>query len=294
MNASTLGERLRGWAFRKSSVKALLMIGSRARGGGSIGSSDVGSDWDFQVVSDDVAAFRDAGWMMRENIGVPLAYIVRMGRLGSVSKVSVVFKDGELDLVIIPASLLWLSGALSRLGIVEHFPRASVALRNLGAVWKGGVYVVKGDLCVRSVIDAVGKMSNVGRLDDRDICALANGFICDYVSAKRKLQRGELVAAQRWLHVHLAEVNFQLLHEWRQRVGVTSFPDARRVEVVLSKEELNLIEVSVTPNEASLSVAIEKCADSCVDLLGKLVGSQWSWPELPSSLSRKQFRDDVL
>lgn len=270
------------------------MIGSRTRGLAAIGSFDVGSDWDFQVVSDDVDAFRDGSWMVHENIGVPLVYIVRMGRLGSVSKVSVVLEEGELDLVIIPSFLFRLVATLCRLGVVGYFPRASIALRNLGAVWKGGVNIIKGDLYVSSFVEAMRRVANVGRLDDRDVCALANGFVCDYVSAKRKLQRGEMVAAQRWMHVHLAEVNFQLLHEWRQRVGVATFPDARRVELVLSDKELELVKIVSSPNEASLSLALEKCADSCVELVGKLVGQEWSWPELPSPLSRKQFRDDVL
>ena len=280
--------------MRSASVKALLLIGSRARTGVSIGGSDIGSDWDFQVVSDDVGAFMDSGWLMREDIGEPLAYIARMARLGSVHKVSAVFEDGELDLVIIPAIWLHVSSALFRLNVVDYFPTASVALRNLGAVWKGGVNVIKGGASVRFLIASVESLANAGRLDDRQVCDLANGFVCDYVSAKRKLQRGEMVAVQRWLHVYLAEVNFKLLHEWRQRVGVDSFPDARRVEIVLDLEEMDAIRIVAAPSEASLSSALDKCADTCVDLVRRLVGTKWSWPELPSALSRKQFRDDVL
>jgi len=219
---------------------------------------------------------------------------MRAGRLNSVKKVTAVFEEGELDLVIIPYRQFRMVALIVRLGLMNFFPKSSSSLRNLAAVWKGGVVVLKGDFRVTLLIDAMKAKINSGRLDDEEVCALANGFVCDYVSAKRKLARGEILAAQRWLHFHLAEVNFQLLHEWRQRRGLLSFPDARRTESLLSKREMKLVEVKAIPNEISVSMALEECASACVELMGKLVGSKWSWPELPSALSRKQFRDDVL
>ena len=71
------------------------------------------------------------------------------------------------------------------------------------------------------------------RLDDETVVGIAARFVCDYLSALQKIDRGELLAAQRWLHHYLAEANFNLLHELKERRGEKSYHVARRIEQVI-------------------------------------------------------------
>jgi hypothetical protein len=103
--------------------------------------------------------------------------------------------------------------------------------------------------------------------------------VCDYVSTHRKLQRGELLAAQRWLHHQLAEANFRLAHELRLRRGQTSFPDARRIER-LSNVALEDVTVSAYPKAADLRKAVEAAANGHRRLMTALLGDKWRWPDL--------------
>ena len=100
----------------------------------------------------------------------------------------------------------------------------------------------------------------------------------------RKIARGELVAAQRWLHAQLAETNFRLLHEVRRRRGQASFPDARRLELLATAEELGSVRIEATLEEGSLRAAAGQSATGCAALVRALVGDAWRWPELPSGL----------
>ncbi len=270
------------------------MIGSRSRQKGDYGACDEGSDWDFQLVTGELERFRDRKWMSEAEIGTPSSYVLRRGRLGSVSKVSIVCEDGEMDLVLIPSNAFRLLRLVARCGLATFIPRAADAIRDLGVVWQGGVIVFKGSPQVERLIKLAVGSAGAARLDDEAVCAIANGFVCDYVSAKRKLQRGEILAAQRWLHVHLAEAKFQLLHELRLRRGMVSFQDARRLEVILGYDELRLVKVEAHANKVEIGRALDRSADACAELVLALVGPKWSWPQLPSSLSREEFRDDVL
>jgi hypothetical protein len=111
------------------------------------------------------------------------------------------------------------------------------------------------------------------------VCLLAEAFVCDYVFTRRKVQRGELCAAQRWLHHQLAETNFRLLHELRLRCGKTSFPDARRLEQ-LEDPLGGGATVAAVPTAASLHVALEVAAGTHRQLITALVGAAWRWPDL--------------
>ena len=111
---------------------------------------------------------------------------------------------------------------------------------------------------------------------------LADGFVCDYLWTIRKIERGELLAAQRMLHRSLAETNIRLLHEIKLRKGQLTFPEGRRAEFVLNGNELSALIVSTTPERVALRSAVHKSAGTCRDLMRDLVGNAWHWPELPA------------
>jgi hypothetical protein len=103
--------------------------------------------------------------------------------------------------------------------------------------------------------------------------------VCDYVSTLRKIQRGELLAARRWIHHQLLETLFRLIHELRLRRGLPSLPDARRIEFI-NEPLVRDLSIDVLLVRESLLVATEKMAVLCRDILRALVADRWLWPDL--------------
>jgi hypothetical protein len=118
------------------------------------------------------------------------------------------------------------------------------------------------------------------RLSDNGVQELAEGFVCDYIWSIRKVTRGELRTVQRMLFQEMAEVNFKLLHELKQRRGERTFTKARRIERVASPEELALVSVEAPLEAAALREALEKSAAGCRELVRQLVGDKWRWPDV--------------
>lgn len=155
---------------------------------------------------------------------------------------------------------------------------ASAALIDLATVLRGGYRFSKGERAWGPFYARVARAHSAARLTDADVIRLAEGFVCDYVSTRRKLARGEVRAAQRWLHHYLAETNFRLLQEVRQRMGIPAHPDARRLEQICTEDELDAVTVAAAPRSDSLSAAVEKSAYTCRLLVQKLVDENWHWP----------------
>jgi hypothetical protein len=260
------------------------MIGSRARRAGTVGSADPCSDWDFQVITDEPRLFASKEWAVHAGLSKPSVYVIRRGRLGTMNKLSAIFPGGELDLVLIPSHYLRLARRLFRLGLLPLFPAVHRAIAELNMILLSGYRLVKGADGWQRFFQQIISEVAPRRMNDIEICALAEGYICDYVSTHRKIATGELLAAQRWLHVQLAETNYQLFHELKLRGNELSFPDARRIEKLWGPTSYQQLIVSAIPEKVSLFNAVERSAETCRALMASLVGSQWHWPELPPPL----------
>jgi hypothetical protein len=276
-----IGERFEQWARSEPSIVGLVAIGSRVRAAQQAGAADENSDFDFQVIITDSATFEHPSWLDAAGLGRPAAHAARAGRLGSARKITVVFTDGELDLVLIPAWRLRLAGWLLRFRLTERIAVVKGALAGLSTVLHDGYVFRKGEQDWGALYSRISSTFLTAPLDDDEVRALAEGFVCDYVSTHRKIARGEYLAAQRWLHVQLAETNFRLAHELRMRRGASSFPDARRLEFLL-ESNLDALTVSAAPDAQSLQAAADKAAATCRMLVRQLVGDAWRWPELPA------------
>jgi len=278
VSAPNPGSELMRWAQGEPTVRAAILIGSQAREGKDVGGADEHSDWDFQLIVRRPTLFADRAWTAALGCGPVLAYVVREGRLGSAEKVSLLFAGGEIDLVIIPARRLALARALGRVGLATRIRSLRAGLGDLALVLRAGYRFVKGEAEWGSFYRQVVSDVAPPRLADGQVRGLAEGFVCDYVSTLRKIDRGEFLAAQRWLHHQLAETNFRLAHERRQRQGLPSFPDARRIER-LSADAAKLT-VTAMPDAASLRAAVEKARATHIELVAALVGDLWRWPDL--------------
>jgi hypothetical protein len=275
-----LGDMFVRWAQQERSIRAVVIIGSRAREKGTNASSDGGSDWDFQLVTTRPGLFATGAWTASARLSKPLIYVAREGRLGRITKVTGVFTSGEIDLILLPLNGLRLGKWLLNLRLLRYFPTASRRLAELAMVLGPGYRLLKGSHGWRRFFHKIAFEITPQRLNNWDICRIADGYVSDYISTRRKITRGELLAAQRWLHCHLAETNFRLHHELKLRRNQPSYPDARRIEALGRDCWLEAVTVSVLLNAESLSDAVERSAQGCRDLMDALVGSQWRWPDL--------------
>jgi hypothetical protein len=278
VNTFRIGERVEEWARRQDHVELLVAIGSRVRAPGAVGAADDRSDWDYQIASSRPEILDRSAWLSALGVEVH-AYAVRIGRLGSSAKISVVTDRGELDLVILPAEALRvLTTAMSR-PASSWPPQLLPALTDLATVLAGGFRVLKGEAAYGPLLARIARKVPVTRLDDAAVRLEAEGFVCDYVSTWRKVERGEWIAAQRWLHHQLAETNLRLLHELRLRRGGASFPDGRRLER-LAEPLADELTIRATPDAESLRAALPRCADAHRRLVEALLGDTWRWPDL--------------
>lgn len=275
-----LAERIAQWAAGERTVKGVALIGSRARPADDVlWRSDAQSDWDFHVITSKPDLFSRPGWTA--GLGVRLRhYSVRRAAISGVPKVGAIFDGAEADFVVIPVGRFH--------GVRRHFQsggdqptaRAKQMMHDLAVVVRPGWRFLKDgggwDDFYRATVNAVADP----RLEEAEVRSLADAFVCDAVWTRRKIERGELLAAQRMLHRALAETNFRLLHEWRLRRHERSFPEARRIERVAPAAELAALTVSARVNAEELAAALEKSSATCRKLVRSLVGEAWRWPEL--------------
>lgn len=275
-----LGERIAKWAAGEPSIKGLALIGSRARPvEDELWRADAQSDWDFHVITSKPDLFSNAAWTANVDARL-LHYSVRRAAIGGIPKVGAIFEGAEADFVIIPTKKF--------LPVRRHLltggdrPTAAVrqTMHDLAIIARPGWRFLKDaggwDDFYRATVKAVSDP----RLSDEEVRRLADGFVFDAVWTTRKIERGELLAAQRMLHRSLAETNFRLLHELRLRRGERSFPEARRAERVLGGDVLAAISLSARLDAMELRAALEKVSATCRELVRALAGDSWRWPQL--------------
>ena len=277
VRSGTLGEKVAAWAATEPSVQALVLFGSRVRAADEkVWAADAQSDWDFAVIGSQAKLFADARWA--HGLGLPIkAYAVRTAQIGGVPKIAVVFVGAEADFVIQPAGRLRLARGAMALGLHRRAGRLQRTLQDLAVVIRPGWKFLKGgeawEPFYRRVVDEVPDP----RLTEAEARMLAEGFVCDVIWTHHKIERGELLAAQRMIHRSLAEINFRLLHELRLRRGERSFPEARRIERVGQSTEIASVAVVATPDAVALREAANKCSATLRDLM-RALAPDWRWP----------------
>lgn len=272
---------LTAWAAQEPSVQALVLIGSRVRASGdTVWQADAQSDWDFQIITTRPELLTDARWLQAlPGIDVRV-YATRGARLGDVPKVAAVLAGAEADFVVLPATRLEPLRTAAARG--EHHEAGNVRrdLQAIGVVVRPGWRFLKDTSDWETFYQKIVAEVPDPRVENAAACGLADGFVCDFIWAQRKLARGERIAAQRMLHRELAEVNFRLLHELKLRRGERSFPEGRRIERVATPAELTSVAVSATLDEAALREALDQGAATLRRLMGALVGNDWRWPDV--------------
>jgi hypothetical protein len=281
MEAPDLTAAVTWWAHRTDAVPAAVLIGSRQQTGSDpVFSPDSASDWDIQLITTRPGLFRDARWVRDLGFDHVIAYAIRKSLWGGGFKVNLVLPGAEADLLVTPASSLrrlrWLTAA----GFHRRAGWTQRCLQAHAMIVRSGWRFLKGGRELESFYRrAVAQMPDP-RLDDSAVRQLAVGFFCDYLWAVRKIERGELLAAQRMLHRELAEVNFRLLHELKRRRGERTFWDARRLERVATDAELAALTIHAHCTGPALRAAVEQAASTCETWVGELLGAPWKHPRV--------------
>lgn len=264
------------WSEGERAIAAVVLFGSRARE--TMAAADAWSDLDVQVVTSNPELFATREWTAVFAGRELWAYVIRPAS-GGVKKVTAVFRPGqELDVVVVPAPKMRAARVAVGLGLHRRVPAVARALNEMATVLRSGHRVLKGGSGWAAFYARVVGEVRGTRLDDDEVRALAEEFFCDWLWVKQKVERGELVAAQRVLHRSLVEINVRLLHECRLRAGAVSFREARRVERIVTPEQLAGIAIEARLEAASLGVAADKCAATCRELVSGLIGGVWRWP----------------
>lgn len=268
------------WAKDEPTVSGLVLIGSRVRETrDAVWRADAQSDWDFQVIAKRPELFANNAWLKSAGVE-PDVYAVRRAAIGGVPKVALLAQGVEADFVIVPQRSLRMAQWAIGFGWHHRSEKLRRAMQDLAVVIRPGWRFLKGGETwgglYRQVVSEVGDP----RLSDEEARAMAESFVCDVVWARRKIERGELVAAQRMLHRTLVETNLRLLHELKLRRGERSFPEGRRIERVAEPDELQSVAVSSRLVREELARAVDQCAATMRALMRDLVGAAWRWPEL--------------
>lgn len=285
MKFSGIAEKVVEWALEDRSTIALVLIGSRARVALNVGVANLDSDWDFQLITKEPLRFCDGDGMNVLRGVVGARYIYRPARLGHVAKGTIISEEGCVDLVIIPHRRILLLRMLWSCGLYKMSGSALGASESLAAVLKGGYLFIKGGKAWGRFFKRLQEMERLTALNEQRICALADCFYVDYIATCNKIRNGELLAAQRWLHCNLAEINFRLLQEINQRAGLPSFPDARRIEAYCESALLGAVTVCARPTVAELNDAVAQCAAAHRMLIHRLIGERWRWPDTPITVA---------
>jgi hypothetical protein len=278
---SDFGKVIQNWAEGQSTVTGLVLIGSRQRSPEELlDGADAQSDWDFHIITSCPSMFADREWT-RELADMRLqAYASRPAVIGGVPKVNAIFAEGDADFIVIPEGTLRKIKFRALLRLYQRDGWTRRRLQDIAEVIRPGWKFLKGEeQWGRLYRKAVSEVTDP-HFDDAALRRLAEGFVCDYVWALRKIARGELRAVQRILHRELAETNFQLLHELKQRRGERTFTKARRIERIAGPMDLDRVTVDSRLEAFALQTALQKSAESFRYLMRALVGETWHWPDV--------------
>lgn len=276
----SLQESLIEWVKKSKDVKIATIFGSQARTlQKELHGADRWSDIDIEIVTTSPSSYVNRDWTKLIQGQQTYAYAVRPV-FGGVQKVTALFSGGEVDFIIISYWRLLIGRLFFRLGLHRYIKAISKSLGEFALVMSFGHKVVKGSASWEQFYADVIKGVQLAHLTDAEAISLADGAYVDGVSVLAKVNRGELVAAQRWFHRSIIETNLRLLHELRLRKGLVSYPDGRRIEQLLSEYEISDVKFEIRLNESELRASVLMAIKSTRRLLIELTGITPPWPSL--------------
>jgi hypothetical protein len=247
-----------------------VLFGSRVRAAGTPAAHDQWSDIDLHLVVDSVERVASEDWAQRFPQHTFCLQVLRLAT-GGTRKLTVMFAEGEMDLVLVRIGQMRLAAWAMRLGLHRRLRSAASALNTFATIMSGGYRFLKGEAQWGRLYARVSAEMPGYRVNDDGARQFADSFLCDLLWVLQKLERGELVAAQRMLHKALHETNVVLMHELRLRKKLPTFQQARRVEQLCSPSELALLQVSARLDRWELAAAAWRAGENLETVMSELV-----------------------
>lgn len=276
----TLLDAVLGHIRDSDAVRVATLFGSQARRMlGAAHQADKWSDIDLQVLAPRPADFATFEWV-RSVPGHRANVCAQRPVFGGVFKQTILYDAGELDLVILPYRRMRLGRCLFRLGLHERIGVVRRGLTNFADIMRFEHVVVKGGQGWETFYRDVSRsMPRLG-LTNEEARAAADVAYVDAVCVLGRIDRGELVSAQRILHQSVVETNIRLLYESRERRGLQAYHRARRAEAILPAEELSWIRADVPLQPDALAACTRGLIDGTRKLTAMLTGETPDWPPL--------------
>ena len=268
------------WLPGCADIPSAVLFGSLAREAGHPAVADQWSDVDLHLIVKSRRSVENIAWKsVFDDLNLEISAV--RAATGQARKVTLVFAEGEADLVLIPQSHMRIARIGMRLGLHRRNGPLADALNAMATIMGGGYRFLKGECQWAPFYHRVVTEMPGVRIDDREARRLADVFLCDLLWVLKKNQRGEGVAALRVLHRSLIETNIILLHELRLRRRQPTFQQARRVEKLLRPDERNAVAVSARLETDDLRRAAFSALAGLQFVMQRLVPA---W-EIPSSIA---------
>lgn len=275
---SELLSQLVKWLQGEATVEAAVLYGSSARAPGELAAADCWSDFDLHIITSSANRFELIDWgRVMPDQGFCLQSV--RPAAGGVRKARVLFAAGAVEMVLMPARKMRLARFAVTCGLHRKFTFLQDGLNVLATGLRSGYRFLKGEKSWgKFYAQVVTEMPGI-RVGENETIQLADGFIFDMLTGLQRLDRGELVAAQRVLQRLLVETNFILTRELRLRRGlpVPSFEPGRRVEALLSPSELGWVRAEARLDKEELNRAMWRAFEGLQALMHELTPA-WVTP----------------
>lgn len=273
---SSLLAAITQWLQNEPSVKSAVLFGSAARATGDFGQSGTWTDFDLHVATTAAERIEKMDWS-RALPGQELCLKVGKSATGGVRKVALLFKSGEIEMVLVPVGQLKLVRFALNSGLYRRVRVMTLALNEISTCVRTGYRFLKGEREWGEFYRRVATEMAGVRVSNAEAVSLADLSLREMLWLLGKLETGELLAAQYILHRQLSETNFRLLRELRLRRGqpLPSFALGRRVEQLLPPDELALVRIDARPEKEDLRRATWQAFDGLVAFMRELV-PEWS------------------
>ena len=267
------------WINSEDLIISAVLFGSTANKLSEVTLADKWSDIDIHIITSSAEKLESINWALALPRETFCHQAIRPAT-GGVRKISVIFASGQLDLVLIPVTQLYFAKLGMAFGFHRRPGRLQVALNEIYVSIQAGYHFIKGDRSWGAFYSRIfAEMAGV-RLTNSEIINLAGVFLCDMLWTLQKIDRGELTAAQRTLHVSLADINFRLVRELllRDQRKLPSYGLGRHLETLLIPAELPWVQINSQLNKVDLRCATWRLADGLTQLM-KLLCPSWFIPE---------------
>lgn len=266
------------WVRNEGAIESAVLYGSNGNLRSRQHCSDEFSDIDLHIIVEKPRQIYESIW---SNVipGHGFYLCTRQPATGGTTKVTVLFSSGQIDLVIVSKTQMRLVRWALRYKLHRKLKVIQNALNEMATSMRCGYHFIKGANRWGDVYQRVVQEMPGVRLTDSAICELADLFLVNMLLAVKRMNRGELIAAQYAIHRHLVETNLRFVRELRLRRGLPlpSFGLARHAEHLLTPAELSWIRINARLGRVEQTEAMRSAFSGLKSLTAELVPN-WRAP----------------